>query len=74
MISGIRSYDELNEFVGKSRSEPYDTYFGGMDLSEEEIKKRITLAEKLEENFLFVMAFFVYNGAIQFCKLRTYKE
>lgn len=39
MISGIRSYDELNEFVGKSRSEPYDTYFGGMDLSEEEIKK-----------------------------------
>lgn len=56
MISGIRSYDELNELVGKNRSEPYDTYFGEMDLSEEEIKKRITLAERLEDNFLFVLA------------------
>lgn len=56
MISRIRSYDELNELVGKNRSEPYDTYFGEMDLSEEEIKKRITLAERLEDNFLFALA------------------
>ena len=57
MISGIRSFDELNELVGKNRSEPYETYFGEMDLTESEIKKRITLAEKLEENFLFVLVF-----------------
>lgn len=56
MISGIRNYDELNELVGKNRSEPYDSYFREMDLSEKEIKKRITLAERLEDNFLFVLA------------------
>ena len=56
MISGIRSFDELNELVGKSRSEPYETYFGEMDLSKDEMKKRITLAERLEDNFLFVLA------------------
>ena len=56
MISGIRNFDELNELVGKSRSEPYETYFGEMDLTESEIKKRIELAERLEDNFLFALA------------------
>lgn len=51
------TFDELNKLVGKSRSEPYETYFGEMDLTEEEKNKRIELAEKLEENFLFVLAF-----------------
>lgn len=50
------TFDELNKLVGKNRSEPYEIYFGEMDLTESEIKKRIALAEKLEENFLFVMA------------------
>ena len=50
------TFDELNKLVGKNRSEPYETYFGEMDLTESEIKKRIALAEKLEENFLFAMA------------------
>lgn len=50
------TFDELNRIVGKNRSEPYQTYFGEMDLTEEEIEERIVLAEKLEENFLFVLA------------------
>lgn len=50
------TFDELNKLVGKNRSEPYEIYFGEMDLTESEIKKRIALAEKLEENFLFAMA------------------
>lgn len=49
-------FDELNQLVGKSRSEPYETYFGEMDLTEEEIKKRIVLAEKLEDGFVFALA------------------
>lgn len=55
MITGIRSFDELNAMVGRKRSEPYETYFGEMDLTESEIKKRIALAEKLEERFLFTL-------------------
>ena len=50
------TFDELNRIVGKNRSEPYETYFGEMDLTEEEIEERIALAEKLEKNFLFVLA------------------
>ena len=53
---GQVTFDELNKLVGKNRSEPYEVYFGEMDLTESEINERITLAEKLEENFLFVMA------------------
>lgn len=53
---GQVTFDELNKLVGKNRSEPYKVYFGEMDLTESEINERITLAEKLEENFLFVMA------------------
>lgn len=50
------TFDELNKLVGKSRSEPYETYFGEMNLSEAEIKERIDLAERLENGFLFVLA------------------
>lgn len=50
------TFDELNRIVGKNRSEPYEDYFGEMDLTKEEIEERISLAEKLEENFLFVLA------------------
>lgn len=33
MFNDITFY-ELNKLVGKSRSEPYETYFGEMNLSE----------------------------------------
>lgn len=56
MIS-IESYDELNELVGMNRSEDYEDYFGVMDLSDSEKENRIELAERLEDNFLLVLAF-----------------
>lgn len=53
----IRDYDELNEIVGMNRSEDFSDYFDVMDLSDQDKEKRITLAEKLEDNFLFVLAY-----------------
>ena len=64
MISGIRSFDELNELVGKSRSEPYETYFGEMDLSEEEIKKTDYACRKIGREFSFRSGFVIHDGTI----------
>ena len=49
-------FDELNKLIPNKRSLPFEQYFGEMELSEEEIKKRIELAEKLENEFLYVLA------------------
>lgn len=54
---GVRDYDELNNIVGMNRSEDFSDYFDVMDLPEEDMEKRISLAETLEENFLFVLAY-----------------
>lgn len=54
---GIRTFDELNNVVGLKRSEDYEEYFGEMDISDQQKKKRISLAEKLGDNFLLVLAF-----------------
>ena len=53
---GVRNFDELNVMVGMKRSEEFSDYFGAMDLDENDEKKRITLAERLEDNFLLVLA------------------
>lgn len=53
---GVRNFDELNVMVGMKRSEEFSDYFGAMDLGENDEKKRITLAERLEDNFLLVLA------------------
>ena len=53
----VMDYDELNELVGMNRSEDYEDYFGIMDLSDSDKEKRIELAERLEDNFLLVLAF-----------------
>lgn len=53
---GVRNFDELNMMVGMKRSEEFSDYFGAMDLDENDEKKRITLAERLEDNFLLVLA------------------
>ena len=50
------SFDELNDFVGLNRSENFKDYFDAMDLSEEDKEKRISLAEKLEDGFLPILA------------------
>lgn len=54
MFSGM-TYEELNELIENPRSEPYDEYFEVMDIPEEDKKKRIALAEKLEDGFLFAL-------------------
>ena len=55
MFEGL-SFDELNSLITNKRSMDFEKYFGEMELSEEEIQKRIELAEKLEDGFLFVLA------------------
>lgn len=52
---GDITFDELNQMVENPRSLPYEEYFGEMELTETEKKKRISLAEKLEENFLPIL-------------------
>lgn len=54
MFDGM-TFDELNLLTGTPRSEPYLRYFSNMEISNEEKEKRISLAEKLEDNFLYVL-------------------
>lgn len=65
MFEGM-TYDELNELVENPRSEIPADYFGVMDLSEQERKRRISLAEDLENDFLeiFILLFLMqqYNA------------
>lgn len=61
MFNGM-TYAELNQMIENPRSEPFDIYFGDMELSKQEKNKRIALAEKLEENFLPILIFlFILN-------------
>lgn len=54
MFEGM-TYEEINKQIENPRSEPYDEYFEVMDISKEDKKKRIELAEKLEDGFLFAL-------------------
>lgn len=56
MALNVSSFDELNVLNDTQKAEPYDEYFGVMDITDEQKQKRIELAEKLEGNFLFVLA------------------
>lgn len=51
-----REFDELNAPVKYNRSIPFETYFGEMELTEEQKKKRISVAEELGELMLFLFA------------------
>lgn len=51
-----REIDELNIPMLYSRSEPFEQYFGDMDLTDEEKEKRIEVAEDLEDLMLFIFA------------------
>lgn len=55
-MTGIRSFDEVNDYVTNKRGIDFEEYFGDMDLPEKDKKKRIELAKKMENNFLIVMA------------------
>lgn len=61
MFKGM-TYEELNQMIENPRSEPFENYFGDMEISESEKKKRISLAEKLKDNFLPILFFlFTYQ-------------
>lgn len=47
-------YDELN--LIKSRSVPYELYFGKMDLTKEQKEKRIEFSERMEEILIFLFS------------------
>lgn len=57
MLDGIRSFDELNLMNAGKRSVDYENYFGEMEITEQEKEQRILLAEKFEDEFLFVLAY-----------------
>lgn len=51
-----REFDELNAPEKYNRSIPFETYFGEMDITEEQKEKRIAIAEELEEFVMFIFA------------------
>lgn len=54
----IAAFDRVNEIDGQKRlSMDYDTYFGEMNLSEEEKEKRKVFSEELEKKFFFSFFF-----------------
>lgn len=52
----VRKIDELNMPMPYKRSEPFEQYFGDMDLTEEEKEKRIEVAEDLDDLMMFIFA------------------
>lgn len=56
MFSNL-TFDEINDLNDTVKSEPYETYFGKMELSDAEREQRIRLAEQLENAFVGVLAY-----------------
>lgn len=57
MFDGIRSFDELNQINAGKRSIDYETYFGEMEITEQDKERRISLAERFEDEFLFILSY-----------------
>lgn len=58
-----QSFEDANKANDKNqqrKSIPYDDYFGGMDISEDQKKKRKDSAEKLEDIFIGLLALVFY--------------
>ena len=55
MTKGL-SFDEINALVGDERSMPFGKYFGEMKLSRKQKEDRIDLANALEDEFMYIMA------------------
>lgn len=53
------SFDETN----KLRSEPYEDYFGVMEITDKQKERRIRLAEQLEDGFLYVLSLIAIQKA-----------
>ena len=54
-------FDELNKLVGYGRSMPFNEYFGEMQISPEQRRRRIDIAEDLEDGFLEILAWAFYT-------------
>lgn len=73
----VLSFDQLNRLGEneKTRSMPYEEYFGGIpSLSEEEKEERIATAEDLETGFLAALilaGMMIKNGMVDYEKLQT---
>lgn len=72
--------NELNQILQQRHSEQnefkYDEYFGIMDISEEEKKKRIKLAEQFEILFLFFFLKYLEDKSSDYTKMiyKKYEE
>lgn len=55
-MDGVASFDEIFRLNKKRRSEPYDKYFANMDLTDEQIKERISFSEDAEDVLLFAIS------------------
>ena len=55
------TFDELNRLVGMERSLPFGQYFGEMRISDDQKRKRIDLAERLEGEFLYILSLLFYT-------------
>lgn len=57
-------FDEINKL--KTKSLPYEQYFGEMTISNDEKEKRIELAKQLEPIFLFLFAV-ITKDSLEYC-------
>lgn len=60
LASDFATWEELNEYVGMKRSEPFADYYKPMQISEEQKKQRGIFAEKLEEDIAYLLSFLFY--------------
>ena len=58
----MMTFDELNRLNGTKKSLPYEEYFGEMVLPEDSKKKRVELAERFEDEIIFVLAWAFYTA------------
>ena len=57
----VMTFDELNQLVPKQNI-PMEQYFGEMGLTNEQERKRLDLAERLEEEFIDILAWVFYTA------------
>lgn len=62
----MASIDRLHDGTIEShlRSMEYETYFGEMDITEEQKQRRIEMAEKFEEKLLFILSLIAVYGSV----------
>lgn len=59
-MMSVTSFDELNRLVGYKRSMPVDKFFDEMRISKSQKQLRKDLAERLNDEFDYVMAYMFY--------------